>query len=202
MYAERDASSQQPRGGAETQASLQELVRRAQARDQSAFAALYEHYSPKIRSYLYYHLNGHAAEAEDLTNEVFVKVLEKIHAYEFRGLPFSAWLYRIAHNHLVDHVRSRPKQQPVPIEVCQEMHEEGAQRELENALTAEDLKAALVDLTEEQRQVIILRFVQGLNTIETAAIMGKSEGAVKKLQARGLLMLKKILSEGRAHGRH
>jgi RNA polymerase sigma-70 factor (ECF subfamily) len=82
------------------------------------------------------------------------------------------------------------------------MHEERALRDLENALTAEDLKHALEELTEEQRQAIVLRFVQGLSTIETAQVMERSEDAVKKLQARGLIMLKKILSTGRARGRN
>ncbi|MBI4493172.1 MAG: sigma-70 family RNA polymerase sigma factor [Chloroflexi bacterium] len=175
---------------------------RAQKGDENAFARLYTLYSPKIHSYLYYHLNGYGYEAEDLTNEVFVKVLEKIHTFEFRGLPFTAWLYRIAHNHLVDHVRGRPKQPCVPIEACFEMRAEDAQQELETTLSAEDLRTALVCITEEQRRVIVLRFVQGLNTIETAQAMGKSEDAVKKLQARGLQMLKKVLSEGRKNGRH
>lgn len=182
--------------------NVQELVCRAQAQDENAFAVLYEFYSPRIYSYLYYHLNGSCHEAEDLTNEVFLKVLEKIQTFEFRGLPFSAWLYRIAHNHLVDHVRGRPKLPSLPIETCFEMREERAQRELDNALTAEDLKTAIIYLTEEQRQVIVLRFVQGLNTLETALAMDKSEDAVKKLQARGLQMLKRILTDGRANGRH
>lgn len=183
--------------------AIHELVRRAQARDEGAFSALYEHFSPKIHSYLYYHLNGHSSyEAEDLTNEVFIKVLEKIHTFEFRGLPFSAWLYRIAHNRLIDHVRGQPKAPSASIDDCLNLHQESAQRALENALDAEDLRAALVDLTEEQRQVIVLRFVQGLNTAETAAAMDKSEDAVKKLQARGLITLKKILLQGRTNGRH
>lgn len=193
------AVAQAPKGAADP---VQELVERAKARDERAFAALYELYAPKIHSYFYYHLNGRSHEAEDLTNEVFVKVLEKIRTFEFRGLPFSSWLYRIAHNHLIDHVRGQPKLGPVALEDCLELREERAQRDLDNALSAQDLKEALWYLTAEQRQVIVLRFVQGLNTLETALAMDRSEDAVKKLQARGLMMLKKVLVNGRSNGRH
>lgn len=182
--------------------SVQALVERAQAHDERAFTALYEQFAPKIHSYFYYHLNGRGHEAEDLTTEVFVKVLEKIQTFEFRGLPFSSWLYRIAHNHLIDHVRGQPKQIPVALEACLDLREESAQRDLDNALRAQDLKEALRYLTPEQRQVIVLRFVQGLNTMETALAMERSEDAVKKLQARGLMMMKKVLVNGRSNGRH
>lgn len=172
---------------------VQALVRRAQQQDGQAFSELYELYSRKVYSYLYYHLNGRVHEAEDLTADVFIKVFEKIGSYQFRGAPFSAWLFRIAHNHLIDHVRSRPRQPVVPLDAIDGLQETSTLRELERRLTVEQLRRALVQLTLEQGQVIVLRFVESMSTAETAHAMGKSEDAVKKLQARGLATLKRVL---------
>lgn len=172
---------------------IQALVRRAQQQDGQAFGELYALYARKVYSYLYYHLKGRSQEAEDLTADVFVKVFEKIGSYEFRGAPFSAWLFRIAHNHLVDHVRSRPRQQLVPLEAIAELPETASLQELDRRLTVEQLKRALARLTPEQRQVVVLRFVEGLSTAETAQAVARSDDAVKKLQARGLATLKRVL---------
>jgi RNA polymerase sigma-70 factor (ECF subfamily) len=172
---------------------VQALVRRAQEQDGQAFGALYELYARKVYSYLYYHLNGRAQEAEDLTADIFIKVFEKISSYQFRGVPFSAWLFRIAHNHLIDHVRSRPRQPLVPLEAVAEIKETATLQEIDRRLTIEQLSGALTQLTREQRQVIILRFIEGLSTAETAQATGKTEDAVKKLQARGLATLKRVL---------
>ena len=88
---------------------VQALVQRAQANDRAAFGELYELYCPKIYSYLAYHLNGRSEAAEDLTEEVFMKALQNLGSFQFREVPFSSWLYRIAHNHLIDHIRSSKK---------------------------------------------------------------------------------------------
>src|SRR5215210_9008148 len=89
---------------------VQTLVERAQAGDGGAFGELYEQFAPDISRYLLRHLNGHWESAEDLTEEVFVKVLQRLGSYQFRGMPFSAWLYRIARNHMIDYLRTRPRQ--------------------------------------------------------------------------------------------
>lgn len=172
---------------------VQALVQRAQKQDGQAFAELYAYYAQKVYSYLYYHLGGRAHEAEDLTAEVFIKVFEKIGSYQFRGAPFSAWLFRIAHNHLIDHVRSRPRQPLVPLEAIAELQETTTLQELDRRLTVQQLKRALARLTPEQRQVVVLRFIEGLSTAETAQAVGKSDDAIKKLQARGLATLKRLL---------
>jgi RNA polymerase sigma-70 factor (ECF subfamily) len=169
------------------------LVGRAQAGDRDAFGALYERLAPKIYSYLYFQLQGRAEVAEDLAEEVFLKVLEKLDRYEDRGLPFSAWVFRIAHNHLIDHVRARPKQASVPIEECQALAETEAERALDRALIRGELSGALEQLTEDQRRVVALRFLQGTNIPQTARAMGKTEDAVKKLQGRGLRTLRRAL---------
>jgi RNA polymerase sigma-70 factor (ECF subfamily) len=171
----------------------QDLVTLAQNGDRAAFGALYEKLSPKLYSYLYYHLNGRAQLAEDLTEEVFVKVLEKLNRYQDRGLPFSAWIFRIAHNHLVDHVRSQPRRVVVSIDDCQQVPEPYAELSLDRALSQSVLNEAISTLTEDQRRVVVLRFLQGFSTAETAQALTKTEDAVKKLQARALHVLKKQL---------
>ena len=172
---------------------VQDLVKRAHEQDKAAFGELYERYWPRIYNYLCRQLDGCSQEAEDLTAEVFAKVYEKIGSYQFRGVPFSAWLFRIAHNQLIDHVRSRPRAPSAPLEDAAEIQEPSSLRALDRRLTADQIKGALQLLTEEQRQVVVLRFIEGLSTQQTAERMGKTEEAVKKLQARGLAALKRAM---------
>lgn len=172
---------------------LHGLVARAQQGDREAFGELYERLSPKVYSYLYYHLNARTQLAEDLTEDVFIKVLEKLHRYQDRGVPFSAWVFRIAHNHLIDYVRAQPKQGVMSIDECPDLPEHRSERTLDLALTQTELNRAIGHLTTDQRRVVELRFLQGMSTAETAHALGKSEDAVKKLQSRGLQVLKKNL---------
>ncbi len=176
---------------------MQALVERAKAGDGGAFGELYEKLSPEIYRYLLRHVGGKREAAEDLTEEVFVKVLERLHSYQFRGLPFSAWLYRIARNHLIDHLRAKPKQPVSSIDATPDIAERGAELVLDRSLDRHELSFALARLTVEQRQVVTLRFLEGLSTAETAAIVAKSEDAVKKLQARGLAQLRRTLEQSR-----
>jgi len=172
---------------------IQRLVGQAQGGDREAFGEMYERLAPKVYNYLYHHAGGRTHVAEDLTEEVFVKVLEKLDSYQDRGLPFVAWVYRIAHNHLVDYFRTLPKQGVVSIEDCYDLAEGRAERTLDQTLTNSELTKALRHLTEDQRRVVVLRFLQGMNVLETARTIGKTEDAVKKLQARGLLALRRVL---------
>src|SRR5687767_1325948 len=104
------------------------LVEAAGRRDSQAFERLYETFAPRVHQYLVRHLNGRSAEAEDLTAEVFAKIYEKIGGYENRGVPFSAWLFRIAHNQLIDHVRRSPRHEAVSLETAFDLPEVGAGR--------------------------------------------------------------------------
>lgn len=182
-----------PKGSSDVDAEVQVLVERAQGGDREAFGEIYERLAPKVYSYLYHHTSGRAHLAEDLAEEVFVKVLEKLRYYQDRGLPFVSWVYRIAHNHLVDYFRTLPKQGIVSIEACYDLAEGRAERTLDQTLTNSELTCALGHLTEDQRRVVTLRFLQGMNVLETARTIGKTEDAVKKLQARGLLALRRVL---------
>jgi len=176
---------------------VQTLVERAQAGDGGAFGELYEQFSPEIFRYLLRHLNGRRESAEDLTEEVFVKVLERLGSYQFRGLPFSAWLYRIARNHMIDHLRSRPRQIVSSLDTAPEIPEKKAEQVMDRSLDRHELAYALDRLTSDQRRVVVLRFLDGFTTAETAEMMGKTEDAVKKLQARGLVQLRRIIEQTR-----
>ncbi len=176
---------------------VDELVRRAQQQDRVAFGELYELYEQKIYTYLSYRLQRQPCEAEDLTAEVFLKVLEKIGSYRSTGFPFTAWLYRVAYNHLMDYVRRRQRQPTSSLEELppgQELIDFGTD-EMAMWVDSQVLTEVLPKLTPAQRNVIILRFVQDLSIIDTAHIMGKSEEAVKKTQRRALGAMRRAMRE-------
>ena len=169
------------------------LVERARQQDQAAFSDLYERYAPRIHGYLSRRLGARADEAEDLTADVFAKMVEKLDTYEFRRLPFSAWLFRIARNHLIDHARVSGRRQPA-LSLDQSPLLGGTTRlPFAQNVTTDQIREALRQLTEEQRQVVLLRFIQGLSLLEVAERIGRSEEAVKKLQARGLAALRRVM---------
>ncbi|MBI2906612.1 MAG: sigma-70 family RNA polymerase sigma factor [Chloroflexi bacterium] len=173
--------------------SEQETVHRAQAGDSDAFAQLYEKYFDKIYRYAFLRL-GNKADAEDLTEQVFLKALESIGNYRWRGMPFSSWLFRIAHNLVVDLIRRRSRAEMAPLIEAIPSKEPGPLELVELKVTLQELAAAIKRLTEAQRQVISFRFAGELSSAEVAAIMGKSEGAVKALQHSALVTLRRCLA--------
>ena len=176
------------------QAAVAELVSRAQQGDQLAFAEIYEQYSPLVYRFLRRRLDGADEIVEDLAEDVFVKVYEKLNRYVERGLPFTAWLYRIAHNHLVDYLRSLPRLTAHSLDDVAEVPEVAASAAYKRVLDQQSLEPALARLTPEQRQAIELRFMQGMSVAETAKTMDRSDEAVKKLQARALANLRRALT--------
>jgi RNA polymerase sigma-70 factor (ECF subfamily) len=173
---------------------MQVLVQRAQGGDRDAFGMLYEQLAPKIYRYVYHRVGRASEVAEDLASGVFLKLIEKLHRYEDRGLPFLVWVYRLAHNQVIDHFRAHPVGRLRAIEDGDTVVEPAAERAFGAVLTRAELTQAFTSLTAEQRTVVTLRFLQGLNIAETAALVGKSEDAVKKLQARGLAALRRALT--------
>jgi RNA polymerase sigma-70 factor, ECF subfamily len=173
------------------------LVAQAQHGDQLAFATLYEQYRPLVFRFIRRRLDGTDEVVEDLTEDVFVKLYEKLDRYIERGLPFTAWLYRIAHNQLVDYLRSLPRQYAQPLETVADVPERQTSSEYSSVLDRQTLEPAMARLTAEQRQAVELRFLQGMSVAETAATMGRSEEAVKKLQARALVNLRRALMPAR-----
>ena len=168
------------------------LIRRAQQRDQQAFAQLYEVHFDKIYRYVALRI-GNKIEAEDITQQVFLKALQSIASFRWRGIPFSAWLFRIAHNQVVDYLRKKTKQATVPIEESTVSVISDPQLLVEQSLDIEQLLSATKRLTAAQREVISLRFAGELPIAQVAKIMSKSQGAVKALQHSAIVALRKVL---------
>jgi RNA polymerase sigma-70 factor, ECF subfamily len=171
-----------------------DLILRAQAYEPAAFAEIYERFYQGIFNYTFYRL-GDEPLAEDITAEVFVKALEAIDTYTFRGIPFSAWLYRIANNMVTDHFRRKPRHNHLPLEETQIATDDNPNDMMERGFTQRELQNALNLLTDEQQQVIILKFVDGMSNIEVAQVLGKTEGAIKSLQHRALASLGRVLED-------
>jgi len=167
------------------------LVRRAQENDQEAFAQLYEEYFDKIYRYLALRV-GNEMEAEDMTQQVFLNALRSISSFKWKGVPFSAWLFRIAHNQAVDHLRRKQKRASVPLdESLSSGDSPHATTELK--MDIEQLLRATKRLTEAQREVISLRFTSELSIAQVAKVMGKSQGAVKALQHSAIVALRRTM---------
>lgn len=176
---------------------VQTLVERAQAGDDAAFEELYEHFAPETFRYLLVHLNGERQTAEDLNEDVFLKVFERLQSYRYYGAPFSAWLRRIARNHLIDHLRLRTRHVINSLDDEREITEQRAESVMDRALDRQELTYALDHLTVEQQHVVVLRFLNDFTITGTAQIMGKSDDAVKKLQARALVQLRRTIERTR-----
>lgn len=168
-----------------------ELIVRAKAGDHSAVTQIYERYAPAIYRYIYFRVRE-VDLAEDIQADVFLRMLEGIQRYEERGWPISAWLYRIAHDRTVDMLRRRHKHHHVPYETW-EGSCDGPELEIDAQLEHEELRETLDDLTNEQRQVILMRFMADMSVQEVAACLGRTEGSVKALQHRGLQSLARRL---------
>lgn len=169
------------------------IIRRAQQLDTEAFTQLYEAYFDKIYRYLAIRVRNEY-EAEDMTQQVFMKVLHSISSYKRKGVPFSSWLYRIAHNLLVDYLRQQNKKATVDIEGLQLPYTgDDPQNLMDQQVDIDELKKATKKLTPAQQEVLSLRFAGELSIAQCAEIMGKSEGAVKALQHSAVLALRKAL---------
>jgi RNA polymerase sigma-70 factor (ECF subfamily) len=171
------------------------LVRRAQQRDTEAFSQLYEAYFDKIYRYIALRIRNET-EAEDMTQQVFMKMLQSISSYKIKGVPFSAWIYRIAHNQIVDFLRQQNKKSTVDIEgIPLPDTGEDPQHIMEQEVDIKQLKQATRKLTAFQQEVLSLRFTGELSIAECASIMGKSEGAIKALQHSAVVALRKALAD-------
>ncbi|OGO30886.1 MAG: RNA polymerase subunit sigma-70 [Chloroflexi bacterium RBG_16_56_11] len=171
------------------------LVRRAQQRDQVALTQLYEENFERIYRYIALKI-GDRTEAEDMTQQVFLKAIQSISSYKWKGMPFSSWLYRIAHNQIVDYLRKKSRRPTVPLEKVDVSDSDDPGRQAERKLEIEELAVATRKLTKAQQEVISLRFAGGLSVAEVARTMGRSEGAVKALQHSAILALRKVLAPG------
>ena len=172
------------------------LVRRAKENDEAALTQLYEENFDKIYRYIVLK-TGDRTEAEDMTQQVFLKAFKSISGYRSKGSPFSSWLFRIAHNQMVDYWRKKSKRTTVPLEESLVgSSNSNPSSETEQKMDIENLVAATKQLTSLQRDVVSLRFAGGLSLAEVAKTLGKSEGAIKALQHSAVVSLRKIMAAG------
>src|SRR3989441_12448269 len=177
-----------------TQDEMRELVERAQGGDRNALEELYLRHFDRIYSYLHMSV-GNRHDAEDLTTQTFLKMLESITRFRWQSAPFSAWLFRIAHNLAMDHFRATRRWQPeeeVPEQPGEE--ESSAEAEALQAIGRQSMLELIEDLSQEQQQVLTLKFVFNFSNAEVATILGKTEGAIKSLQHRALVSLQKQIA--------
>ena len=168
------------------------LVRRAQQHDEEAFTQLYEANFDKIYRYVALRI-GDRTEAEDMTQQVFINALQSLSSFKWRGISFSAWLFRIAHNQVVDYLRKKTKQATTLLDESLVSSDSNPQLVAEHKLDIEQLLSATKRLTEAQREVVSLRFAGELPVAQVAKVMGKSQGAVKALQHSAIVALRKTL---------
>ena len=184
-----DARHDPAPGGADLESdAVRRLVDRAKGGDAEAFGGLYDRFQPEIVRYLT-HRTRDADAAEDLAQQVFLKAWQAIPRYEDRGVPFKAWLYRMAHNQMVDHFRSR--RPTSDLEGLDLPVDSEAETLLLEGEMQEALKGALERLTEDHRQVLVLRFLMEKSAREIGEIMGRKEVTIRGLQMRALQSLRR-----------
>jgi RNA polymerase sigma-70 factor (ECF subfamily) len=185
------AKAGEPAGGEAQEAAEARLVEQARAHDPDAWTEIYRRHAHQVYAYIYYRL-GDQHTAEDLAADVFVKAIAGIKGYAYRGTPLLAWLYRIAHNVTADHRKSASRRTLAEGGDAQYVEE---RRDMlrENDDRA-DMLACIRELTDDQQQVVILRFYHAMSHAEIAQITGKPEGAVKALQTRALRSLRRLMT--------
>jgi RNA polymerase sigma-70 factor, ECF subfamily len=170
------------------------LIARAQAGNAAAIGEIYELCQADLFRYLYYRVDD-PASAEDLTAEVFLRVIKGLPAFRRNSVPFEAWIFKIAHNLTVDYYRRESVRNHTEIDENLVDRDTGPEMAVEQRLSSQQLARALKELTDDQREVVILRFVLGMPIGQVAHTVEKSETAVKAAQRRGLQALRRILEE-------
>ncbi|WP_182525587.1 sigma-70 family RNA polymerase sigma factor [Nocardioides dongkuii] len=196
-----------PYGDAELAASSEEseaerarliaLVELARGGDTEAFGLLYDHYQGSVYRFLFYRTRS-SALAEDLTSETFFRALRSMTGFRWQGKDFGAWLMTIARNLATDHFKAGRTRLETATEDMGQHDDatEGPEAAVLAGLTNEILLKALTELPIEQRDCLVMRFLQGMSIAETAAVLGRSDGAIKQLQLRGVRNLAKLMPEG------
>lgn len=167
------------------------LVKIAAGGDFEAFGELYSIFIERIYRYVFYQVKDKTT-AEDITEEVFVKAWKAIDSCKGKEQTFSSWLYRIAHNHVIDNLRRIRKHPSIEMETVDKVV--SPELEAEEELERQELLRVIACLPQNQRQVIILKFIEGLDNYEIGQVMGKSQGAIRILQMRALATLRQELS--------
>ncbi|MDZ5622691.1 sigma-70 family RNA polymerase sigma factor [Nocardioides bizhenqiangii] len=173
------------------------LVELARGGDADAFGLLYDHYQPSIYRFLYYRTRS-VVVAEDLTSETFFRALRNMASFRWQGKDFGAWLMTIARNLATDHFKAGRTRLEMTTEDMGQHDDttDGPETAVLASLTNEILLEALTELPNEQKDCLVMRFLQGMSIAETAQVLGRSEGAIKQLQLRGVRNLAKLMPEG------
>ena len=180
---------------APSSAEVRKLVERAQAGDRNALEELYLLHFDRIYSYLHMSV-GNRHDAEDLTTQTFLRMLESIQKFKWQAAPFSAWLFRIAHNLAMDHFRANRRWQPEEdVPEAPGSEEPSAEFAAMQSIGRQSMFELIDQLSSEQQQVLTLKFVFNFANAEVATILGKTEGAIKSLQHRALASLQKQVTE-------
>ena len=181
---------------AAAEVSEDEVVNLASNGDMDAFSILYQRYVTRIYNYIYYR-TGNPNEAEDLTSRVFHRALHHIKQYDNHGVPFSAWLYRIAHNLVANWHRDNSRRKEVPLDdyIQQPFRAPAPEASVVSNQEMEELLKVIRRMPPDRQQLLILKFVEGLSNQEVAVIMMRSEGAIKSLYHRTLMALRDELSK-------
>jgi RNA polymerase sigma-70 factor (ECF subfamily) len=178
----------------ESTARVRDLVERAQRGERNALEELYLLHFDRVYSYLHMSV-GNRHDAEDLTTQTFLKMLESIGRFRWQAAPFSAWLFRIAHNLAMDHFRATRRWQPEEeVPEPEPPQESAAEEEAMESIGRKSMLELIDGLSAEQQQVLTLKFVFNFSNAEAANILGKTEGAIKSLQHRALVSLQKQIS--------
>jgi len=170
------------------------LVLAAQRGDEDAFAQLYDTYVDRIYRYIAYRVNN-TEVARDLTGEVFLRVVEGLPTYEPRTSPFLAWIYRIAHARVIDYYRTTNiRRETIDFDSLNvQAEDQNPEESTIQAIDEAEVRKAIANLSPDQQQVIIWRYIEGYNLQETATLIGKTVGAVKVIQHRAVQVLAKLL---------
>jgi RNA polymerase sigma-70 factor (ECF subfamily) len=167
------------------------VLEKAVQGDSEAFGLLYERYVTRIYNYIFYRI-GSSYDAEDLTERVFIRALRHINRYNNRGLPFSAWLYRIAHNLVANWYRDNSRRKEIPLDdgILTSHQSSFPEQEVLHSEERERLLQVIRTLPPDRQQLVILKFVDHLSNAEIGQIMGRTEGAIKSLYHRTLLTIR------------
>jgi len=177
------------------------LIQAAQQGDDEACAVLYNCHYEAVYRYCYYRVHD-VNLAQDLAAEVFARMVDKLDTFKVRGRPLLAWLYTIARNLVADMYRQDRRATHLPLEEACDLSSDGEEelsRHVARKIEADCLAVALKHLTEEQRQVILFKFIEDLNNAQVARLLGRSEGAIKALQHRALLALRRAMEKERCY---
>ena len=173
-------------------AAIERLVEDARTGDPRAFGRLFDHYHGSVYRYIVSRVHR-PSDAEDLTQVVFVKVLEALPRYETRGIPFGGWLFRLARNAVIDHVRTHRDHADLEEVAYRSGGGAGLDEIVAVRQALDEVAVALAGLTDEQRDAVALRFFAGLSAREAAAVMGKQEGTVRGLQFRAIAAMRRTI---------